>query len=125
LEKFQGEEKMTLIPLIQGANPGKSMEVIFHSPNEMMNRYFEQKLTVLERYLPSNTKIDIDLKGHHAKFDISTLKHEYIFEEDGSDLFDAITTVLEEARKFLRLEHQRHIENIHRKFIEDSLYLER
>lgn len=79
-----------------------------------MDQYIEGKLSRLERYLSPEAMIEIAFGSNSTHLFIRNLKHEYSFNDEGLDLYDAFSKVLETAAKILRIEHQRIINKIHR-----------
>jgi len=79
-----------------------------------MNQYMEGKIARLERYLSPEAMIEIELGPNSTRLFIRNVSHEYEFSEEGGDLFEAFSKVLESACKVLKLEHQKIINKIHR-----------
>lgn len=86
-----------------------------------MEEYMEGKLARLERYLSPDALIVVDLGDNTTELYIQNLSHEYEFSDEGGDLFEAFSTVLEDALRILRTEHQRIINKIHRSGPKDQI----
>jgi ribosome-associated translation inhibitor RaiA len=103
------------------------MEINFHyqgsSGSPWMNDYLESRLSVLERYLPNGAKIVLNFAtdSHRtlARMTIRTRKRTFTFAEEGKDLYEAFTEVLEDALKTLRMEYHHMIHHAHKKFYEN------
>ncbi len=87
-----------------------------------MTKYLEGKLARLERYLSSAARIEIDLisKGDQclSELSVKTLSHEYNFDKEGSDVFEAFSTALDEALMILKREHKKIREKYHNEIID-------
>lgn len=83
------------------------------SGTRWMDEYMEGKLARLERYLSPEADVFVLLSENKTQLTIHHHKHEYEFNDEGADLFEAFSVVLEEALKLLRVEHQRIINKIH------------
>ncbi len=74
-----------------------------------MTKYLEGKLARLERYLSSGAQIEVDIisRGELCLtcFTVKTFSHEYDFQEEGCDVFEAFTRALDEAAMILKREH--------------------
>lgn len=115
LDTLQNGLKVTLIRWIQGRIAGVLMNIQFlfqgTSGSPWMNEYMKGRLERLEKYLPRNAEIQIELVTgslHHlTNLSIRTSRQHYRFAGKGSDLYESFTSVLEEALKVLRLDHQK------------------
>jgi ribosome-associated translation inhibitor RaiA len=103
------------------------MDIQFHyqgtSGSPWMNEYLESRLSVLERYLPNGARIVVNFAtdSHRtlARMSIRTMKRAFTFGEEGKDLYEAFTEVLEDALGTLREEYHRMIDHAHKKFYEN------
>jgi ribosomal subunit interface protein len=108
--------------------PGVPMEIRIEyqglKGSPWMREYLEGKLARLERYLSTGARIDIDLiaEGDQCRthFSIRTLHHEYEFEKEGCDIYEAFTQALEEAAIILRREHLKIRDKFQRQFIDPT-----
>lgn len=85
-----------------------------------MNQYFEGRLNRLRRYLAPGAQVDLVLtslgKSCTGRLLILTPKHEYQFDGEGGDLFEAFSTVVDESLRILRRDHQKLLEKVHQRF---------
>ena len=72
-----------------------------------MNKYMEGKIARLERYLSTGVFIELALGPRSTQLSIKNQKHTYNFSDEGWDLFEAFSKVLECASRTLRYDHQR------------------
>lgn len=90
------------------------------SGSPWMREYMEGKIAKLERYISSGAIIVIDLVSESdkksASINISTTRHEYVFHSMGEDVYEAFTSVLDEACRALRNDYLKIKEKMHRKF---------
>ncbi len=81
-----------------------------------MTKYLEGKLARLERYLSSGARTEIDLISNGDQcvsvLTVKTLNHEYNFDREGCDVFEAFSGSLDEALMILKREHMK----IHEKY---------
>lgn len=87
-----------------------------------MREYLESKLARLERYLSPGSHIDIYLISEadqcFSRFKVRTLRHEYSFDKEGSDIYEAFTSALDEASLILRREHLKIRQKYHHQFLD-------
>ena len=91
------------------------------SGSPWMDQYMEGKLARLERYLSPEAIIVIELGNKSIQLFIQNMKHEYDFNDEGEDLYEAFSKVLVTAARILKLDHQRIINKIHRMGPKDQI----
>ncbi len=84
-----------------------------------MKQYFERQLTRFERLLSTASIIFIELihgpEGSSSFLSIQNGHNHFTFESQGADIFEAFNKTFDDACRFMKREHQKQLNRIHRK----------